>query len=72
MEFQLSLDETEKLKKWQREQDEKAAQCQGGHALNYGAISGAYTFKFTPTTIGTSIKVINVVTKEKLTLRELL
>lgn len=54
--------------KWEKEQDKKVSEKQGERFPNYGAIGGAYTFSFTPTSIGMIIKATNCVTKETIDL----
>lgn len=68
MEFRLSESEKAEFLRWQSEQDVEVAKRQGRKYPYYGAAGGAYTFSFTPTGLGTFIRVTNAVTKENLDL----
>jgi len=56
--FSLSDTERTKYTQWKQQQEEKTKS-------NYGAIDGAYTFEFTPTSLGIIKHVSNSVTKER-------
>ncbi len=70
--FSLSEKEKVVLIKWKIEQDEKMIECaknRGGPMCRpCGPIGGAYTYSFTPTTIGVMIKVTNSVTNNEIDL----
>ncbi len=74
--FDLSDDQNEKLEIWMKDQDDKALKIQIERGFlseqwkkpYYGCSGGAYTYSFTPTTLGTIVKVINNVTKEEINL----
>jgi hypothetical protein len=65
-----------KIKEWKAEQNAKVKARQekdpqfvedhGGMLPYYGASGGAYTYSFTPTTIGCVVKVKNSVTGDEL------
>lgn len=59
--FSLDKYEQEKLREWQ-----------AGHNKNVytGAIGGRYTYSFTPTSLGTIVKVHDAVTKTEIDLTE--
>ena len=63
----------EKLAAWVTEQDEKVlAEQRKQHPTQeyvyYGCSGGAYSYIFTPTSIGLCLEVVNNVTKEKINL----
>lgn len=64
--FELTPGECQDFNRWSKLQDSKAAQLQRLPFPNYGAAGGAYTFSFTPTSIGTVVKIQNGITKETL------
>jgi len=64
--FELSPGECQQFDQWVKLQDSKAAKLQGIPFPNYGAAGGAYTFSFTPTSIGTVVKIQNGITKDTL------
>lgn len=66
----LNEDQAQKLAAWMQEQDTKVAARQNRPDAYYGASGGAYTYKFTPTTLGLVIKVENGLTKEEIDLTE--
>ena len=77
--FELTTDEADRFLKWRNEVDArvKAKQEADPRLKNltvlmpyYGAIDGAYTFSFTPTTLGEVIKVRNELTKEEIDLTD--
>ncbi len=70
MDFTLTDHQAKKLKKWIKIQDEKVATRQGKPFPYYGAIGGAYTISFTPSSIGTFVQAQNSVTQEKIDLTE--
>jgi hypothetical protein len=55
--FELTDEQWEKVKAWQIEMDAKTAKEQGRDRPYHGAIGGAYTFCFIPTSIGLITKV---------------
>lgn len=70
--FSLTHEQELKLNPWIEEQDKKSAEKQrrpDGHP-NYGAIGGAYTYSFTPASIGMIVKVQNSVTNETIDLSD--
>lgn len=76
MSFELSQGQWAKYHKWKQEQDKKVRESQKGSEYEhyglpyYGAIGGAYTFCFTPTSIGMCVSVENGSTGEKLDLTD--
>ena len=66
--FRVTKKQYAKFKKWEKEQDAKVIEKQGGKYPNYGAIGGAYTFSFSPTTVGTVFKATNSLTGETIDL----
>lgn len=73
--FTLSSMELATIAKWAKEQDEivvakQKAQGNAGDRPNYGAIGGELTYIFTPTSIGTIVKVVHGVTKAELDLTD--
>lgn len=64
--FDLSLDQAKKLTDWMDEQDAKARASEH----HYGASGGAYTYHFTPTTLGLCVSVTNNMTKETINLTD--
>lgn len=64
------LDEraTAKLKPWVEEQDQKVAARQHKKAPYYGASGGAYTYEYTPTSLGVVVKVKNEMTGDAIDL----
>jgi hypothetical protein len=66
--FKLDDKQSEKFDRWRTEQDEKVATAQGNKIPYYGAIGGAYTFSFTPTTLGTVVTITNGLTNDKIDL----
>lgn len=68
MTFFLDAKQREKFQKWSEkidsevveEQKKKGTLPSNGDAPYYGAAQGAYTFKFTPTNIGTIVKVVHI------------
>lgn len=82
--FALDKAQSEKLATWSKEQEAKALERQratlpseefdqltmsGKHPYT-GAISGAYTYSFTPTSLGTVVKVTNGLTGETIDLTD--
>lgn len=63
-----------KLNKWMKIQDKKVAEKQGDkYSMSiayYGASGGGYTYCFTPTGLGTVVKVRNGLTKEEIDLTD--
>ena len=74
----FSLDETqqEKLAVWKKEQDAKVIEQQKGTQYEhpgeayYGCSGGAYTYEFTPTSLGLVVVVRNEVTDEEIDLSD--
>ena len=66
--FDIEPEQVEKFKKWEKEQDMKVAAKQKKSYPNYGASGGAYTFSFTPTSIGVVVKACNSVSNESIDL----
>lgn len=66
--FSLDEKQIEKLEKWNQEQEAKAAEKQGKKEPYYGAIGGALTYMFTPTSLGLVAKVEHGYTKETIDL----
>jgi hypothetical protein len=70
--FQISEKDWERIRAWQQEIDAKVKEQQKGTSdehrdmAYYGAIGGAYTYSFTPTGMGTVVKVTNVLTGDVL------
>lgn len=60
----LSTEQLHELNKWKLEQQKKYMPNQTG------AIGGEYTYSFTPTTLGTVIKVHNDLTKDEIDLTD--
>lgn len=60
----LSTEQLHTLNKWKLEQQKQYMPGQSG------AIGGEYTYSFTPTSLGTIIKVHNEMTKQELDLTE--
>lgn len=73
--FQLTKQQQLELEAWKEMQDAKvlAMQREGypsqEHAY-YGCSGGAYTYSFTPTTLGLCVEVTNSVTKESIDLTD--
>lgn len=67
--FSLDKDQSEKLAKWREEQYAKSSKDELGH-VRVGAIGGAFTYSFTPTTLGCVVKVYNATTKEEIDLTD--
>lgn len=81
MRFEIDRQQQEKLAVWIAEQDRRIQEDQqksedenvrrlSQDGAYYGAIAGAYTFSFTPTTLGTALIVSNCVTKEEINLTD--
>jgi hypothetical protein len=70
--FNLSDEQNDKLKAWIEEQNSKVAEHQKemgfSSAPYYGCSGGAYTYSFTPTTLGMVVKVKNNLTKDEIDL----
>jgi hypothetical protein len=70
--FSLTNEQIEKLSVWAAEQvskdTEKAAQS--GRISTYGACGGAFTYSFTPTSLGLIVKVTNNLSGDELDLTE--
>lgn len=58
--FRLDRDQSEKLDAWMREHED----------VYTGAIGGRYTYSFTPTSLGTVVKVYDAITKETIDLSD--
>lgn len=59
--FGISKEEYEKIREWKKSHSK----------VNTGAIGGRYEYRFFPTGIGTSGKIIDLITKEEFTFCEL-
>lgn len=70
MSFTLPKSRMKEFELWADYQDKKVANSQGENFPNYGASGGAYSYIFTPTSIGTIIKVKNSITGDTLDLTE--
>ena len=70
--FSLTRKEEAKLSKWQTKEEKilKEAAAQSGVPYHIGPIGGAYTYSFTPTTIGLSITVKHNVSGNKIDLTD--
>lgn len=68
--FQLDKEQLDKLFLWTLIQDEKMEDLWKGSGLPGGAIGGAYTYCFTPTSLGVIVVVKNCVTKEEINLTD--
>jgi hypothetical protein len=66
MKFELIQEQWSKFHSWKQEQDKKVQEIQGSDSPCYGAIGGAYTFSFTPTSLGVALVVKNNRTKDEL------
>jgi hypothetical protein len=70
--FSLTEEQGEKLGKWAAEQhakDRAAAEASGRLSV-YGASGGAFTYSFTPTSLGMVVKVKNNLSGDELDLTE--
>ena len=68
--FTLTKEEYEKLDKWSKLQDAIVAKKQNSAEPYYGAVGGAITYSFTPTSLGVITKVKHAVTKDVLDLTD--
>lgn len=73
--FTLSSMELAQIAKWSKEQDDIVVARQQsligtGNRPDYGAIGGELTYMFTPTSLGTIVKVVHAVTKAELYLTD--
>jgi hypothetical protein len=68
--FSLTKEQQEKLDKWENKIDKKVAKKQGTKEPYYGATGGSLTYCFTPTSIGTVIKVKHGFTNEEIDLSD--
>lgn len=70
--FTLTKDQQSKLSIWKSDQDKKIAEMQKRpeEGPYYGASGGAYTYSFTPTTLGCCKVVTNSVTNESIDLSD--
>lgn len=66
----LTPEQIIKADEWIREQDKKVARIQGKPYPNYGSCGGAFTYKFTGTSIGVIVKLSNCITGEKIDLSD--
>lgn len=55
--FALHKWQSDKIAKWEKKEDLKVAKKQGLKEPNYGAIGGHLTYSFTPTSLGTVLKI---------------
>lgn len=65
MKFELNRVEAERANAFIKAQDAKVSAQQGTKIPYYGAASGAYSYIFTPTSVGTMIKIQNCITREE-------
>jgi len=74
MKFGIDAEQAEKLATWIEEQNAKVAERQKDKDFPstpyYGCSGGAYTYLFTPTTLGMVVKVRNNMTKEEIDLTD--
>jgi hypothetical protein len=72
--FMLNVGQTERCAEWMKAQDAKVAERQkeSDHPDKpyYGCTGGAYSYIFTPTTIGLCVEVRNNLTKETINLTD--
>lgn len=68
--FSLTTEQVKKASDWCKKQDAKLALLQKLETPNYGANGGAYTYEFTPTTLGLVTKVRNNLTKDEIDLTD--
>jgi hypothetical protein len=68
--FEIPAKDKAVLAKWIEEQNRKVAQEQRNNLANYGAISGGFTYCFTPTNIGTFIIVKNNITNDQFNIED--
>jgi hypothetical protein len=66
MNFSLSSEQYEKIAGFIIEQDKIVAERQGRTEAYYGACDGGYSYRFTPTSLGTAVVVINNLTKAEI------
>ena len=66
--FQLTDEQNKKLSDWIQGQNNKVVEKEMG--AYYGCSGGAYTYSFTPTTLGMIVKVRNNFTKEEVDLTD--
>jgi len=71
MNFHVTFDEQERINAFIEEQDKIwQSTKEGCECPHYGAIGGAYTYRFTPTSLGVIFVVENTVTKASLNLTD--
>lgn len=70
MNFRLTTLQQEMLRVWIASEDVKVAVKQGREEPNYGANGGAYTYMFTPTSLGTIVRVVNEYTHQSIDLTD--
>ena len=68
--FKITSEQRKKLKSWIDEQDRLVCLKQNRSCPNYGSCGGAYTYSFTPTSIGLVIKVKNGITNNTIDLTD--
>ena len=68
MTLQMTASQAEKFQIWSEEQDKKVAEKQGNEQAYYGATGGAYTYMYTPTSLGMCLVVRNNITEEEINL----
>ena len=74
--FSLDKIQQEKLAKWRKSQDVKVMEQQKGTKFEhsneayYGCSGGAYTYEFTPTSLGLVVVVRNGMTEEEIDLSD--
>lgn len=68
--FSLNENQMLKLDVWLEDQNKKAAELQKKGAPYYGAIGGAVTYSFIPTSLGIIATVKHAVTKEEIDLTD--
>jgi hypothetical protein len=64
--FFVTLEQQAKIDAWSKDQDKIVAKRQKQKYPNYGAIGGALTYEFTPTSIGVALRVRHCMTKAEL------
>lgn len=68
--FDLTEQDHERISAWRKEQDEIVKRSQASIVPNYGAIGGELTYSFTPTSLGTVVKVKHGLTYNELDLTD--
>lgn len=76
--YEFSAEQQKLIEEFIKEQDAKVAELQkdsprakeGGSLPYYGACGGAYSYIFTPTSLGTCVSIRNNVTKDEKSLSD--